>query len=86
MNKIIRIRFVEKFNGFFIQKKTFFGWKYIYYITTIMNETAQHNYFNVSKENLLIEVIKEHYGLSFDSVEIIEYPSIKQYKLHKKNA
>lgn len=51
-----------------------------------MNETAQHNYFNVSKENLLIEVIKEHYGLSFDSVEIIEYPSIKQYKLHKKNA
>jgi hypothetical protein len=86
MNKIIKIRFVEKFNGFFIQKKTLFGWKYIYYVINIMNESAQYNYFNTSKEKLLAEVIKDHYGLSPDYVEILEYPSIKHYKLYQKNA
>jgi hypothetical protein len=85
MIKIIKIRFIEKFNGFFIQKKTLFGWKYIYFVNKIMNEYTRYNYFNQNKEKLLVDVIKEHYGLSIENVEILEYPSIKHYKIHSKN-
>ncbi len=86
MIKTIKIRFVEKFNVFYIQKKTLLGWRYIYFVSRIENDSIRHNYFNDSKENLLAEVIKEHYGLSIDSVKIIEYPTIKHYKIYKKNA
>lgn len=81
MIKKIKIRFIQKFDVFYIQKKTFFGWIYITYKSRILNEVIYHKYFNKDKNFLLEEIIKEHYGLSKDSVEILEYPSIKLYKL-----
>lgn len=81
MIKRIKIRFIQKFDVFYIQKKTFFGWTYVTYKSTILNEVVYHKYFNKDKKFLLEEIIKDHYGLSKDSVEILEYPSIKLYKL-----
>lgn len=81
MNKLIKIRFIERAGGFYIQTKTMFGWEYIQMTFEIEGRTQKNNYFNKDKKTLLEEVIKQHYGLSLDSVLVKEYPTIKYYTL-----
>lgn len=82
MNEIIKIRFIEIDSGFHIQRKTLFGWNYIKYKFYFNTEFNYINYFSNNKSSLLKDVIKDFYGLNLDSVEIIEYPSLKKYKLN----
>lgn len=81
MNKLICIRFVERSGGFYLQKKTLFGWKYIQMEFRIDGEIIKNNYFNFDKKKLLEEVVKQYYGLSLDSVLVEEHPSVKYYTL-----
>lgn len=83
MNKTIKIRFIDKFGTYYIQKKTFFGWNYITYKNIIMDVEVSYYFFNEDKKELLKEVITQHFGLSIDCVTIIEYPTIKYYKWQK---
>ena len=83
MNEIIKIRFVEIQDGFHIQRKTFWGWKYITFKFNFSSEEENIQYFAKEKMLLLRDVIKDFYGLNIDSVQIIEFPPIKKYKLDK---
>lgn len=83
MNEIIKIRFVEIDSGYHIQRKTLFGWQYIKYEFKFNSESNHIHYFSKDKLLLLEEVIKDFYGLNPDMVEVIEYPSLKIYKIKK---
>jgi hypothetical protein len=81
MSKLIKIRFIERSGGFYIQTKTMFGWEYIQMTFEIQGQIQKNNYFNKDKKILLEDVVKQHYGLSLDAVLIKEYPTIKYYTL-----
>jgi hypothetical protein len=79
MNKTIKIRFIDKFGTYYIQKKTLFGWNYIIYKIVLMGGEISYRFNNEDKKELLKEVITQHFGLCVDCVKIIEYPTIKYY-------
>lgn len=81
MNKRIKIRFVATISGYYIQRKTIFGWEYIQFKNYINDQPTLIKYFSESKTELLKEVIKNHFGYNKDMVEITEYPQIKIYNL-----
>ena len=80
----IKIRFVERcssfdgqVNDYLIQKKTFFGWKYIEWI-------EERGYGSVlyccdKKFDLLQEVLDKHFKVCKKFVEITEYPSLRVF-------
>lgn len=80
--KTIKIRFINRNNkDFLIQKKTWLGWKYIGYSERInFGESTDILYCKDTREELLSEVIKNHYLVDGKIVKIIEYPEIKQYE------
>jgi hypothetical protein len=78
--KTITIRFVHrlKVHDYLIQKYTIFGWKYIKY-STGFGDSVDILYCKNTKEELLKEVLDDHYKTDKRFVNIIEYPEIKHY-------
>jgi len=77
----IKIRFVERWSSFdgqvnyyLIQKKTFFGWKYIKWI-----DSVAYCYVNDKKFDLLQEVLDKHFKVCNKLVKITEYPSLRVF-------
>jgi hypothetical protein len=84
MEKIIKIRFIEKGSGdnvyYLIQRRTWYRyWVYIGWIQDQGYGSVFNCYSNDDKNKLLDDVIKNHYGLNKDIVRVIEYPTIKIY-------
>ena len=77
--KKIKIRFIQYGllePTYCIQKKTLFGWKYIKF--KLVNGTEMR-YQNKDKEELLSEVIVEHYKNYISRTRITEFPGLKIY-------
>jgi hypothetical protein len=84
MEKIIKIRFIEKGSGdnvyYLIQRRTWYRyWAYIRWHQDQGYGSVFNCYSNNDKNELLDDVIKEYYGLDKDIVRVIEYPTIKIY-------
>jgi len=84
MEKIIKIRFIEKGSGdnvyYLIQRRTWYRyWSYICWHQGQGYGSVFNCYSNNDKNELLDDVIKEYYGLDKDIVRVIEYPTIKIY-------
>ncbi len=80
--KTITIRFVHrvKTHDYLIQKYTFFGWKYIKYSQMGgFGDSIDFLYCKDTKEELLKEVLEDHYKMDKRFVKIIEYPELKHY-------
>lgn len=80
--KTIKIRFINRNGGsdYLIQKKTWFGWKYIKYnIIGGFGDTITYLYCKRTKKELLAEVLEVYYKIDRRFVKIVEYPEIKHY-------
>lgn len=77
MMKTIKIRFFKEKNNYFIQKKVFFGWKYITYTINLGYGSITNRYVNSSKEELLNDVLENHYKMDKRFVKVIEHATIK---------
>jgi hypothetical protein len=78
--KTIKIRFINRGNDYLIQKKTWLGWKYISYSQMAgFGDSVDFLYCKDTKEELLKEVLEDHYKMDKRFVKIIEYPELKHY-------
>ena len=79
--KTIKIRFINRNNkDFLIQKKTWFGWKYIgYWQMASSGDSIWYLYCKETKEELLNQVLENYYKTDKRFVKIIEYPELKMY-------
>lgn len=79
--RTIKIRFVKnKIGSYNIQRKGWFGrWKYLGYSVDMGYGGFYQYYCGEKKEELLEEVLDEHYRVCKKHVEIIQYPTIKIY-------
>jgi methionine synthase II (cobalamin-independent) len=81
----IKIRFIEECSSdnkiikYKIQKKTFFGWKYIKWVEEMGYGSIEHHYSNIKKQDLLKEVIQKYFKTCKKFVSITEYSSLKIY-------
>ena len=77
--KKIKIRFIQREKDFILQRKTWYGWKYIRYWVDTGYESINYIYRKDSKEELLKEVLEHHYKIDKRFVTVTEYPTIKTY-------
>ena len=78
--KKIKIRFVECSNGYFAQRKTWYGkWKNISYVVDCGYGSSEWNYTADTKEVLLSIILDEYYKTCEKYVKIIEFPGLKIY-------
>lgn len=77
--KKIKIRFIQREKDFILQRKTWYGWKYIGYWVDAGYGALHYIYCKDSKEELLKEVLERHYKIDKRFVTITEYPTIKTY-------
>ena len=79
--KKIRIRFINRNNkDFLIQKKVWYGWTFMTYtVCAGFGDTISYLYCKDTKEELLKDILENHYKIDKRFVEIIEYPEIKHY-------
>ena len=78
--KTIKIRYVEHKKGFFaIQRKTFFGWKYLTFEVFGYGGSVIYRYSEDSKEKLINKILDRYYKICKKYVTIIEYPSLRIY-------
>lgn len=75
----LKIRFVKTKGMYFIQRKTWLGWKDITYIVNMGYGSIIYWYSNKNKKDLLIDVLDKKYNKVIKHVTIYEYPSLKIY-------
>lgn len=77
--KRVKIRFVERKEDFLIQRKTWFGWKYIQWVQDMGYGAIIYCYCADTKEQLLSRVLEEYYKIDKRFVQVTEYPPLKIY-------
>jgi hypothetical protein len=77
--KKIKIRFIKRRGDYLIQKRGFFGWRYIGYTINMGYGSVFNVYCEKEKEKLLEEVLENHYKIDKRFANITEYPMIKMY-------
>jgi hypothetical protein len=78
--KKIKIRFIKRKGDYLIQKKGFFGWRYIGYTFDVGYGSIFFNFYcEKEKEKLLEKVLENHYKIDKRFANITEYPMIKIY-------
>ena len=78
--KTIKIRFVKCSNGYFAQRKTWYGkWKNISYTQHYGYAEVTYNYTADTKEVLLSIILDGYYKTCEKYVKIIEFPGLKIY-------
>jgi hypothetical protein len=75
--KTIKLRFVERGGDFFVQRKTWIGWKYIGYTINMGYGAVYNLYREKTKEELLNTVLEKYYEVDKRFTQIIEYPQLK---------
>jgi hypothetical protein len=81
----MKIRYIEKcskitgeITNYYIEQKTWYGWKRLGYTINMGYGSVYYYFNNKDKKTLLLEVL-EHKKLCLNFIDIIEYPSIKEY-------
>ena len=77
--KTIKIRYVKRNDTYYMERKSFFGWKRLGYSVDMGYGGFWQSYTSDNKKDLLKEVLEKHYEVDKRFVEIIEYPTIKIY-------
>lgn len=77
--KTIKIRYVKRNDTYYMERKSFFGWRRIGYSVDMGYGGYWQSFTSTNKEELLKEVLDKHYMMCKKHVEIIEYPMIKVY-------
>lgn len=62
---------------YYIQKKTWFGWRYIRYENCSDAGCVMWKYYNTNKDVLLDKVLDEKYHTTRKYIKLIEFPMIK---------
>jgi hypothetical protein len=75
--KTLKLRFVERRGDFLVQRKTWFGWKYIGYTINMGYGSVYNLYCEKTKESLLNTVLEKFYKVDKRFTQIIEYPQLK---------
>ena len=77
--KTIKIRYVKRNNTYYMERKSFFGWKRLGYSVDMGYGGYWQSYTSKDKKELLKDVLENHYQMDKRFVEVIEYPTIKVY-------
>ena len=77
--KTIKIRYVKRKDTYYMERKSFFGWRRIGYTVNMGYGSIWQSYTATNKEELLKEVLDKHYMMCKKHIEIVEYPTIKVY-------
>lgn len=77
--KTIKIRYVKRNDTYYMERKSFFGWKRLGYSVDMGYGGFWQSYTSDNKKDLLKEVLEKHYEVDKRFVEIIECPTIKIY-------
>jgi hypothetical protein len=77
--RTIKLRYVKRNGTYYMERKTFFGWKRIGYTINMGYGSLWQSYTSDNKKDLLKEVLEKHYEVDKRFVTIKEYPTIKIY-------
>jgi len=77
--RTIKIRFIETKGTYYIQRKTWFGWKDIGYSIDMGYGGFWERYSAKNKEDLLKDVLENYYRVDKRFVQIIEHSTVKIY-------
>jgi len=77
--KTIKIRYVKRKDTYYMERKSFFGWKRLGYSVDMGYGTYWQSYTSKDKKELLNEVLEKHYMIDKRFVEVVEHPMIKVY-------
>jgi hypothetical protein len=77
--KKIKIRFIKRKGDYLIQKRGFFGWRYIGYTVNMGYGSVFNLYCENEKKKLLEKVLENHYKIDKRFADITECPMIKMY-------
>ncbi len=77
--KTIKIRYVKRNDTYYMERKSFFGWRRLRYSVDMGYGSYWQSYTSKNKKELLDEILDNHYSLCKKHVNVIEYPMIKEY-------